>query len=45
MGLQQFPAGVQVWEAILEPGDTLYIPAFWFHTVQALLTADGAWVW
>ncbi|MFF3334810.1 cupin-like domain-containing protein [Streptomyces sp. NPDC002888] len=35
--LQQFPRFEQAeyWEAVVEPGDLLFLPAFWWHQVSA----------
>jgi hypothetical protein len=42
--LQQFPKAIEALRshatvAVLEPGDTLWLPAFWFHHVTALDTS------
>jgi len=38
--LQRFPRFAQAWEAgeqaVLEPGDALFIPSMWFHHIEAL---------
>lgn len=36
--LDRFPsfAGATIYEAVLEPGDVLFIPTFWWHFVQSL---------
>jgi hypothetical protein len=38
--LQRFPRFAQAWEAgeqaVLEPGDAIFIPSMWFHHIEAL---------
>eukprot|EP00732_Lithocolla_globosa_P002095 Lithocolla_globosa_v1_NODE_1266_length_2718_cov_8.714608.p1 type:complete len:364 gc:universal NODE_1266_length_2718_cov_8.714608:1891-800(-) len=36
---------LEMWEVIVEAGDTLYIPPFWFHYVQALELSVSVNVW
>ena len=30
----RFAADAEAWEVVLEPGDVLYIPPYWFHRVE-----------
>jgi hypothetical protein len=48
--LQRFPRFAQAWEAgeqaVMEPGDALFIPSMWFHHVEALAPVNlliNAW--
>ena len=38
-------AYMQTWEVILEPGDLLYIPPFWWHCVENLTDTMGVALW
>lgn len=38
-------ADVTLWRADLEPGDVLYLPAFWWHHVRSLSTAVSVNLW
>ena len=36
---------LQLWEVILEPGDLLYVPPFWWHCVENLTDTTGVALW
>ncbi|MDX2547094.1 cupin-like domain-containing protein [Streptomyces sp. WI04-05B] len=45
--LEAFPefAGLDAWEAVLEPGDLLYLPPFWWHQVSGLQGGVSLSIW
>jgi len=45
--ITKFPffADIEAFEVVLEPGDLLYLPPFWFHRVTAETTSISVNVW
>ncbi len=45
--IERFPLYqyVPMWEVVLEPGDLLYVPPFWWHCVENLTDTTGVAIW